>query len=259
MEERFELENRDGLSVVGLVSTPNEPQGLAFIAHGLGGFKEQKHILAVKEVFLANGYTVVSYDAIHSVGESDGNIDSVTMTSYLHDLEDVINWARSKEFYQEPFVLCGHSMGGMIVTLFAEMHPEIVQGLIPLSPVVSGKLWLESTEEELLKSWKEQGYYEKESSSKPGVIKKIPWNLMEDTQQYDLTTSASVLTMPVLIVYGSIEPFRTRNQQDATFFDAIPKGKKKLHLIEGAGHNYYEPHELKELKSIIDTWIKSEL
>ena len=92
--------------------------------HGLGGNKTQGHIRAMTEAFLESGYTVVTWDAVHTFGVSEGsNYEDATITNYYSDLEDVIAWAVPQSWYSEPFTLCGHSLGGISVALFAEKYP----------------------------------------------------------------------------------------------------------------------------------------
>ncbi|MBI1754834.1 alpha/beta fold hydrolase, partial [Candidatus Azambacteria bacterium] len=114
--------------------------GLAFVMHGLGGFKEQKHIAAIAETFIEKSFTVVRFDAADTLGESGGKYEDATVTNYYQDLEDVIAWARTQLWYREPFALAGHSLGGMCVGLYAQKHPERVLAVAPVSPVVSGAL-----------------------------------------------------------------------------------------------------------------------
>ena len=41
--------------------------------HGLGGFKEQPHIRAFAEAFTVKNFTVVTFDAANTFGESEGD------------------------------------------------------------------------------------------------------------------------------------------------------------------------------------------
>ena len=45
---------------------------------------------------------------------------------------------RNAKWYGEPFVLVGHSLGGISTALFAENYPDKVKALAPISTVVSG-------------------------------------------------------------------------------------------------------------------------
>src|SRR3972149_12202676 len=97
MQEKLFIKNRKGQKIAVLIEKPENPKGLAFVMHGLGGFKEQPHIPTFAEVFLENNYTVVRFDTTNSIGESEGKMEDVTITSFSEDLEDVISWAKSQE------------------------------------------------------------------------------------------------------------------------------------------------------------------
>ncbi|MBI3458746.1 alpha/beta fold hydrolase [Candidatus Azambacteria bacterium] len=143
MEKLF-IKNRKGENIAVLVEKNESQKGLAFVMHGLSGFKEQDHIAIFADAFKEKDFTVVRFDTTNTFGESDGKYENATMTNYYEDLEDVIKWAQEQKWYQEPFVLSGHSLGGMGTTLYAEKYPKKVLALAPISVVVSGKLIMEA-------------------------------------------------------------------------------------------------------------------
>ena len=130
------IENRKGQKLSVLVEINDDGKGLAFVMHGLSGFKEQKHIKMFADAFLEKGFNVIRFDAVNTIGESEGNPEDTTVTSYYEDLEDVINWAKEQEWYDEPYYLIGHSIGGISIALFAEKHSEQIKGLAPISTVI---------------------------------------------------------------------------------------------------------------------------
>ena len=256
MQEKLFIKNRKGQKIAVLVEKPENPKGLAFVMHGLGGFKEQPHIQTFAEAFLRNGYTTVRFDSTNTIGESEGRMEDITATSSFEDLEDVINWAESQEWYEKPFVLAGHSLGGICTTLYAEKYPEKIKGLAPISTVISGKLTNETIyTPEYLKKWKETGYVLQESHSKPGVMKKINWSFIEDNRQYNVLPEADKLTMPVLLIVGEND-VGTPLKHQQLLYDKLP-GRKEIHIIKGAEHTFRAQHELEEIKQIFNKWIKS--
>jgi len=78
--------------------------------------------------------------------------------------------------------LAGHSVGGFCVFWFAIQHPEEVKAIAPISPVVSGELFSRTKEmSEVLESWKNTGIREWESTSKPGLMKRLKYDFIEDS------------------------------------------------------------------------------
>ena len=255
MEKLF-IKNRKGQNVAVLVEKAENQKGLAFVMHGLGGFKEQPHIQTYAEAFLDNGYTVVRFDARNTFGESEGNYEDATTTNYYEDLEDVVGWVEKQPWYQEPFCLAGHSLGSLCVALYAENHPEKVRALAPTSTVVSGKLSAETPKhKEIMEEWKRTGWREEASESKPGLVKRLKSTEMEDRLRYDLLPNAHKLTMPVLLVVGDQDD-STPAEHQRLLYEKLP-GKKEIHIVEGARHTFREKIHLEEIRSIFDRWIKS--
>src|SRR3989344_4686280 len=258
MENKIFIKNRNNKKIAVIVRQNPEQKGLVFVMHGLGGFKEQPHIQTFAEAFTEHEFTVVLFDATHTFGESEGLYEDATTTNYYEDLEDVINWGRTRSWFEKPFWLVGHSLGGISTALYAERHPEEVKALAPISTVVSGKLSVETKHSRgVLDEWKKTGWLIKESESKPGLIKKLKWSEMEDRLKYDLLPEANKLTMPVLLIVGDKDD-STPPEHQKILFDKLP-GKKEIHIIKGAPHTFRDPKNLAEIKTIFDSWIKTNL
>lgn len=253
MQKLF-IKNRDGVKLAVVIEEALSQKGLAFVMHGQGGFKEQPHVRTFIEAFKEREYAVVSFDTANTIGESGGKFEDASITSYYADLEDVIEWSKSQKWYQEPFTLSGHSLGGICTALYAENNPEKIKGVAPISPVISGKLSWETHSPEELEEWKRTGWKTSPSNSKPGIIKKLKWSNMEDRLKYDLLPKTDKLTMPVLIIVGE-EDTGTPPKHQKIFFDKIPGDKKELHIIKGAPHTFRDPEHLKEIKEIFIKWI----
>jgi len=237
-----------------ILEKPKNPKGLAFVMHGLGGFKEQSHVETFANAFKEKGYTVVRFDTTNTFGESEGDYSAATTTNYYEDLEDVIKWAETQDWYQEPFVLAGHSLGGLSTALYAENYPEKVKALAPISTVVSYDLWFEVHTEEDMKNWEETKYRTSDSRSKPGTVKKLGWSFVEDLKNYDLLENADKLTMPVLLMAGEFDQGTPLKHQQI-LYDKLP-GKKEIHMIKGAEHTFYDKEHLDEIKGIFLSWIE---
>jgi len=252
MEKTF-IQNRKEQKMAVILEQTENPRGLAFVMHGLGGSKDQPHIQMFAEAFKEKGYTVVRFDTTNTFGESDGKYEDATITNYYEDLEDVISWASRQAWYIEPFVLCGHSLGGISTSLFSEKFPNKVKALAPISTVVSNTLFLDTHPEEELKRWKELGYKISERQSVPGTFKKLNWSFVEDRLQYDLLPNVDKLTMPVLLVVGDADT-STPPEHQKILFDKLP-GKKEIHIIKGSPHTFRDPEHVGEVKRILSDWI----
>lgn len=259
--ERIAFKNRHGLKLVIQVDTPDSPTNLVFIAHGQGGFIEQKHIQTFADAFLENDFRVVRFDATHSIGQSEGDIFDVTYDSYVEDLEDVINWARTQNWFQQPYALCGQSMGAQSTAWYAEHHPEEIKYLAPIAPTVNFELWVRTLDPEYRKDWQEKGYKVEVSRSKPGLAKKISWGVSESLKRFDLLPLAGKLKMPVFFMVGEFDrPCPYENQK--VLFDLIPIKNKEFIKIAGAEHSFRNNEtseygsELQKAKEALSTWLR---
>ncbi len=257
MKEKITIKNRKGMKMAVLlekaegVEVKGGSKGLVFVLHGHGGNKDQRHVKMFAQAFLEKGYDTVRFDTTNTFGESEGKYEDATATTTKEDLEDVIKWASKQKWYREPFVLVGHSLGGLAVGLYAESHPEKIRGLAPIATVVSGKLSMELYPEEK-KEWKKTGWNIKESSTTPGLIKKCPWSYTQDKMQYDLLSNASKLTMPVLLIVGT-EDTSCPVYQQKILFQAMPE-PKEIHVIQEAPHTYVKEKDIKKVKDILLKW-----
>lgn len=250
------IKNRKNENLIVTIDENENPSGLAFVMHGLGGFKEQPQIRTIVELLKEKKYAVVSFDTTNSFGKSDGNYSDATITNYYEDLEDVISWAKENSWYQEPFLLSGHSVGGLAVSLFAEKYPEMVMALAPLSTIVSGELWKQTQDKAMLEDWKQNGVWIREKKDLSHGDKKIlKWGFAEDIMQYDLLKDAKKLTMSVLMIVGENDPTALVSHQKV-FFDSIP-GRKELHVINGASHVFREQADLAKVSDIFIRWLEN--
>jgi pimeloyl-ACP methyl ester carboxylesterase len=255
--EKLFIQNRDGKRIAVLVNTPENPRGLAFVAHGLGGSKNESQIALFASCFVEASFIAIRWDARNTFGESEGQYEDATTTNYLEDMEDVIAWARTQSWFGEPFVLCGHSLGGFCSLIYAERHPKQVRALAPIASVVSGEMSMRAKIERFgeaqMNAWKQAGWIETIGSK--GNQKRLRYAEVEDRMKYDTLRAAHLLTMPVLLAAGENDestPLWTQEKLLA----ALP-GPKELHGIAGAKHTYPHAHELAQLESIFQKWLKS--
>lgn len=137
------IKNRKWDNLVVLVDETKDQKWLVFVMHGLGWYKEQPHVKTFANAFKDNWYTTIMFDTTCSFGESWWEYENATTTWYYNDLEDIISWAETQNWYEDKFALVWHSLWWISTAMFAEKYPEKVIALAPISTVVS---WLLSVE-----------------------------------------------------------------------------------------------------------------
>jgi alpha-beta hydrolase superfamily lysophospholipase len=109
------------------------PERIVVIAHGYGEhIGRYEHIAAT---LVERGAVVCGPDHLGH-GESEG--ERVLITDFDHivdDLQAVVGSAREKH-PGAPVVLIGHSMGGLIATLYAQRHGDELAGLVLSAPTI---------------------------------------------------------------------------------------------------------------------------
>ncbi|MCR5502769.1 MAG: alpha/beta hydrolase [Lachnospiraceae bacterium] len=107
---------------------------LVIIIHGITGNMNERHLTALSEMFVENGYAALRVD-MYGHGESGGAFRDHTYFKWMTNAMTVIDYARSLDFVSDIY-LCGHSQGGVTVMLAAALKYENIKGLIALSPSV---------------------------------------------------------------------------------------------------------------------------
>lgn len=250
----FFIKNRNNLNIFIKVSIQKNSKGLVFILHGLGGNQEQKHIVCFERACVDNGFTVVKFDATNTFGKSDGCYDDITASNYIHDLEDVISWSSKQDWYIEPFILIGHSLGGLAISHYAAHYPDKIKAIAPISTVVSGGLYLSSYSYEQLIDWQNSGWHRKESKSRPGFIKELSWKFAEDIMQYDLLNFK--FSGPVLLIVGE-KDVTTNLTSQFIFYNSLQNNYlNKFNIIKDAPHTFIDSNHLVEISTILSDWLK---
>jgi len=87
--------------------------------HGLYSNKDSKKYVELAELANKEGLSCVRFD-FRGCGESEGSFEKSTLTKRLKDLEEVINFIKSK--YDAKIALFGSSFGGMVSILYASKN-----------------------------------------------------------------------------------------------------------------------------------------
>jgi alpha-beta hydrolase superfamily lysophospholipase len=257
---KLTLSNRKSQIIVGVLESPTGPvRGTAIIQHGYSGYKEEAHIVMFGEVFRAHGFQTFTFDATNSFGESDGKFEDARLGLHYEDLEDVVRWAQVQSWFTRPLALIGHSMGGYAVARYTEDHPADVDLLCPIAPVVSGALRMEAYnkfEPGKLEKWKVDGIFTSVSANR-GVVKNSPYAVIEEYMHHDLLGSAQSVTVPTLLVTGSLDT-SCPPEHVGKLFEAIASVDKEFKVLDGEQHNYSEKG-LEHLRDELHSWLKNRI
>jgi len=125
----------DGIALQAELTLPERREGripVMVLIHGFTGYKEERHILAVEQAALGEGYAVLRAD-MYGHGQSGGEFRKHTLFKWMTNALTLTDYARGLDFAGD-IILCGHSQGGLTAMLAAGMKHDQVSGLIALSP-----------------------------------------------------------------------------------------------------------------------------
>ncbi len=256
---KFPIQNSRGQSMYVRTDIHEAQTGLVFVLHGFSGGMDQPHVQAVGDAFHRNGYTVVYLDATHSFNDSDGTLEGNTTGSHRQDLDDCINWAKTQDWYQEPYALGGHSLGSFVCLFHAADNPDKVELVVPTATALSGDHLEEAFKNGSrphYDSFKSRGFHHVyDNWSGKNQKAKRSWAWLEDMRRYDVTKHLDKLTMPACFIVGSRD-MPTPPSQQTMLFNAWKGQPKALYIVEGAEHTFTKPDHLQKLRDHLDGWLK---
>lgn len=223
---------------------------LVFMQHGLGTSKETPIIDIAEDVFVKNGYVVISFDSRYANGRSEGRMENARLSTYAEDLDTVAGWAEKTKFYTEPFVLLGHSLGGASAAIYAEKHPERVSRVVLLSPFLGGKYFEEAQSKynkDAFNRWKKNGYYVLSNGEKE---EKISYSLVREAESYDAVKAAANLKSEVFLLAAdgdNISP----PEYNQKFFDHL-NTSKQFYILQNSNHIYSKAGNMKNFEKWLE-------
>jgi pimeloyl-ACP methyl ester carboxylesterase len=199
-------------------------------------------------------------------GDSDhtSSEDDYCVESFANDLYEAV-----QALGLSAFTLCGHSMGGLMVTQFALDHPELLKALVILnSAPLDGRALPSGWEEALREQIKQTGGPPERAEPPAPAPEEFRAELQADIDRNPierwvgsrrsmgairLRGRLSELQMPVLVVGGDRD-ITVGVETIISSFLALPTATRFLHFFHGVGHspNVAVPEDFAQLlKSFI--------
>ena len=218
---------------------------LCLVFHGFTGHIEEDHILAVSKGLNEVGVATLRVD-LYGHGNSDGEFKNHNLYKWLNNILTVVDYAKTLDFVTEMY-MCGHSQGGLAVTLAAAMERDVIKALIPLSPayvIIEG-----AKQGELLG----QPF---DSDNIPDMLqswdgRELSGNYIRVAQSIDLDAAIKKYTGPVLIVHGDADeavPVEYGIEASKKFANCT------LKLIPGDTHCY--DYHLDQAVEVVQEFVK---
>lgn len=232
----------------------NTPKPVVVFCHGYKGFKDWGAWHLVAEEFAKAGFFFLKFNFSHNGGTIEQPIDfpdleafsENTYTKELNDVDRVLKELKSysHEADASQVHIIGHSRGGGLALLAAEIHNNIVKAATWAGVSDFATRFYEGTD--AFKDWEKSGITYVENSR---TNQQLPhkFSFYEDfdanREAYTIKRAVSNTQKPLLIVHGS-EDTTVPLHESESIKEWAPQGK--LHVIEGADHVFQTKHPWKK-------------
>ena len=252
--KKIKIMSSNGKISIAIHNSKNETGRLAILCPGYLDSKDYKHLVELAEGLSKEGYTVVRFDPT-GTWESEGDISDYTMTKYIEDIKNVLEYMLSKSNYKN-ILLGGHSRGGQMSILYAARDPRIsiVLGIMPSSH----RTMMRQRYDE----WKKKGVsvsYRDLPDNKDKTIEfRVPFSHVKDRDKYDVIKDVKKIKVPIILIAGELDDLVLPEYVKEIFDNA--NEPKKFIIIPRIWHDYrYDDNEIKIVNKEILKLIKNEM
>lgn len=203
--EKISFPARDNRIIDGLLYKTSVGQlGTCVFIHGLGGYKEQEHIVATATALALAGISTLCIDATDDIAHGPDAVVGATPTKRLYNIEDAVAYTLEQSWGEGVLIVGGHSLGGIAAGTLAGSGKYPVKGAVLMAPVVSGDIQWANRDVALLEEWQKMGTIPRQFATRPNETFQLGYALVDDARHYSLLRDADTLrTMPVLMVVGT--------------------------------------------------------
>ena len=201
MKKLFNIKNRKGLTIRGIIEYQSEKHGpLIIMCHGYRVHRDQEQVKVPAAQLVKLGYTVVRIDATNSTGKSDGELIDFTVGGYIEDIKIVINYSLHLT-KQKTLVLIGYSIGALACYIITSKDKRI-KGLVLQGPVYD--LGIRVEKHDYFKELKAKGWYDDYSGT---LKRKIRMGIAKynEGKKYKPKKYLTKISCLVLLMYGTKE------------------------------------------------------
>ncbi|UCD04044.1 MAG: alpha/beta hydrolase [Candidatus Woesearchaeota archaeon] len=247
-EEKVTFQNSRTQKLVGILTRPegnNLP--LVIIGHGLTSGKSSKSVTAISRALLKNSIASLRFD-ISAHGESEGNIEEITISKAVEDLKSAFNFVRNLDWVDKHRIgLLGSSFTGVVSVIFVAKYNNIKILALKCPALDYTEIRLDQLGEEGVRKWKEEGIFDFKSL---GIG--LKYSFYEDCKSNIAYNFANKIKIPTLLVHGSKDKTVPIKQSEKLF--EMLNCERKLKVIKGADHTFTNPQDFKEMVKTISDW-----
>ncbi len=192
------------------------------------------------------GISTIAVD-LYGHGESEGNLEYLTLSKAVENVLAVYDFVKNKGFVKVGLV--GSSFSGLVsLIISSKRHIDVLSLKCPAFDY--SRLWEERLGKNGLKEWKEKAFIEP-------FDKKMHYGMYEDSLKYDANSYAHQNKSPLLVIHGDKDT--TVPLIHAQTLIDHSRCEKKFVIVKGADHFFKGPKHFEEMVSTSFEWLKSHL
>ena len=253
-EEQIWLTNSRRQRLAADIARPSDAPGKAsvLVLHGLGGHRNEPHIVAVARAIAERGIITMRVDLANNAGESEGSFRNLTLSGEVDDAEDALDSLLALDGNAERRIgVAGHSAGGLVAMLLAARRSE-VESLALMSAVFDAPAYFRTNFADREAEWRRRGAIEIGGGRMLGI------GFFDDLANWDVQRTASLVTAPAIIVHGDADaevvPAEAHECERH-----LASTRIELHMIAGADHTYTQEPWRIEAADVVGAWFSDTL
>jgi uncharacterized protein len=244
MKSKVHFSNSKGDKLVGILAEPEDSKNkpLVIIVHGFTSHKNSKVLIDLSNELTKDNIATLRID-LYAHGESEGDFKNITVSEAIDDILHAIEYGKSLGYAK--IGLIGSSFGGISSIMAATKFSDLT--FLGLKSPVSDfeEVWQMRMTHNEMDTWKDKGWTMYDG-------KKLNYTIYEDLKNNHPYESASVITIPTLVVHGdkdSVVPIK----QSEKLVKIIPHAE--LHIVQGADHWYTGEGEKEEFINTMNRFV----
>ena len=253
-EEQISFTNRRRQRLAADIARPSATTENArvLVLHGLGGHRNEPHILAVARAIAERGITTMRVDFANNAGESDGAFRDLTLSGEVDDAEDALDVLLALEGSGGRGIgVAGHSAGGLVAMLLAARRRE-VHALGLMSAVFDAPARFRTNFADREAEWRRRGAIEIGGGRMLGI------GFFDDLPNWDVHDAATRVTAPTIIVHGDADNEVVPGEAHE-YERHLASNRSEVHMISGADHTYTQDVWRAEAAHVVAAWFSETL
>ncbi|WP_237881104.1 alpha/beta hydrolase family protein [Pseudomonas sp. PGPR40] len=243
-KQKITFRNAQGISLSGLLETPEAPRAYALFAHCFTCGKDIKAAARIAKALVDNNIAVLRFD-FTGLGSSEGDFSNSNFSSNVADLVAAAEFLR--DTYQAPSILIGHSLGGAAVIAAAKHIPE-AKGVVTIGAPADATHVLKQFKGHV-EAIRDIGEYKVMLGGREFTIKR---QFLDDIETQQQDTNIANLRRALLVFHSPADSVVLIEQAQKIYLTA--KHPKSFISLDSADHLLTNSQDADYVASCITAW-----